>query len=37
MTEVVLVVQSMATSISDLLLCIGTVAFIWIVYMEDGL
>lgn len=37
MTETIIFIQTAATHASDLLLCIGAVAFIWLVNQEGGL
>lgn len=37
MTEAITILQSAATTASDLLLCIGALAFLWLVAAEDGL
>lgn len=37
MTDAMLIIQSCATTASDLLLCIGALAFLWLVAAEDGL
>lgn len=37
MTESLLIIQSCATTASDLLLCIGGVTFLWLVAQEGGL
>jgi len=37
MTDAILIMQSVATTVSDILLCIGTVAFLLLVYLDDGI
>ena len=37
MTDAILIMQSVATTVGDILLCIGTVAFLLLVYLDDGI
>lgn len=37
MTEALILLQSVATSASDLLLCIGALTFLWLVAQDGGL
>lgn len=37
MTEAITILQSAATTASDLLLCLGGLAFLWLVSQDGGL
>ncbi len=37
MTDAMLLIQSVATAVSDILLCIGATAFLLLVYLDDGI
>lgn len=37
MTEAIAIMQLVVIYASDLMLCIGALAFLWLVFMEDGL
>ena len=37
MAAAMLLIQSVATTVSDMLLCIGAAAFLLLVYLDDGI
>ena len=37
MTDAMLLIQAVATAVSDALLCIGAAAFLLLVYLDDGI